>query len=136
MRRRLAAGAVSLLLLVCASPGWTHHSFASYEATEVRSLLGTVKSFQWNNPHVTVSLLVMPDAGGEPQEWQLITSGPSILQKFDWTRDSLKPGDRVGVVCNPLTDGSRGGRLHTLVVLKTGRVLKTKLSLATDPIPE
>jgi hypothetical protein len=115
-------------MLAAAAPVSAHHSFAPYEATQVRSLTGTVKSFRWNNPHVTFSLLVMPDGGGEPQEWQLITNSPNILNRFEWTRDSVKPGDRVNVVCNPMSDASRGCRLHTLVILSTGRVLKTKLS--------
>jgi hypothetical protein len=44
----------------------------------------------------------------------------------------MKAGDRISAVCNPLRDGSPGCRLHTLTMLDTGLILKTKLSAATD----
>lgn len=67
-------------------------------------------------------------SSSEPIEWNIITSGPAVLKRFGWTQNSLKAGDRVSVLCNPMTDGSRGGRLHTVVLLDTGQVLRTKLS--------
>lgn len=122
---------IALLLIVTqgvARPALAHHSFAAFEETRVRTLKGTVKTFQWSNPHVTFAVLVRPDDGGEPQAWSIVTSGPAILTRFGWKRDSMKPGDRVSVVCNPLRDGSHGCRLHTLTILDTGQTLKTKLS--------
>jgi hypothetical protein len=73
-----------------------------------------------------------PAASSEPVKWTIITSSPAILKRFGWTQDSLKPGDRVSVVCNPMTDGSHAGRLHTVVLLETGQVLRTKLSDAVQ----
>jgi len=111
-----------------ALPSLAHHSFAAYDATQTRTLIGTVKSFQWNNPHAAFTVLLEADGGGEPPEWNILTSSPAILMRFGWTQDSLKVGDRVSVLCNPLSDGSHGGRLHTVVLLDTGKVLQTKLS--------
>jgi hypothetical protein len=120
------------LLLVAtvalAFPAPAHHSFAAYDVVNTRTLKGTLETFQWSNPHVTLKMLVQPDGGGAAQEWGLVTSGPAILKRFGWTRSSLKPGDRISVVFNPMSDGSHGGRLHTLVLLDTGLTLKTKLS--------
>jgi hypothetical protein len=109
-------------------PAFAHHSFAAYDVIHTRTLEGTLETFQWGNPHVTLKMLVKPEGGGEPQEWSLVTSGPAILKRFGWTRASIKPGDRISVVCNPLSDGSHGGRLHTLVLRDTGQTFKTKLS--------
>jgi len=39
----------------------------------------------------------------------------------------------ISVVCNPMSDGSPGGRLHTLVLLDTGQTLQTKLSTSAEP---
>jgi hypothetical protein len=121
----------ALLLVVTvalAFPALAHHSFAAYDVVNTRTLKGTLETFQWSNPHVTLKMLVQPDGGGAAQEWGLVTSGPAILKRFGWTRSSLKPGDRISVVFNPMNDGSHGGRLHTLVLLDTGLTLKTKLS--------
>jgi hypothetical protein len=109
-------------------PSLAHHSYAAYDLNHTVTLKGTIESFHWNNPHSTFTLVLEPDASGEPMKWNIITSGPPVLKRFGWTRESLKPGDRVSVVCNPMIDGSHGGRLHTVVFLDTGQVLKTKLS--------
>jgi hypothetical protein len=111
-----------------ASPAFAHHSFAAYDVVNTRTLKGTLETLQWANPHVTLKMLVQPDGGGAAQEWNLVTSGPAILKRFGWTRGSLKPGDRISVICNPMNDGSHGGRVHTVVLLDTGLTLKTKLS--------
>jgi len=130
--RRGPRPAHTALLLVAtvalAFPALAHHSFAAYDVVNTRTLKGTLETFQWSNPHVTLKMLVQPDGGGAAQEWGLVTSGPAILKRFGWTRSSLKPGDRISVVFNPMNDGSHGGRLHTLVLLDTGLTLKTKLS--------
>jgi hypothetical protein len=111
-----------------ALPALAHHSYAAYDLNQTVTLKGTVTSFQWSNPHSTFTMVLEPGASGEPVQWNIITSGPAILKRFGWTQHSLKPGDRVSVLCNPMSDGSHGGRLHTVVLLDTGQVLRTKLS--------
>jgi Family of unknown function (DUF6152) len=115
-------------ILAMAAPALAHHSFADYDPKTTRTLTGTVGKFHWSNPHVTFTLFVIPADGGKPQEWNIVTSSPNILNGFDWTGESVKAGDRVALVCNPLSDGSFGGRLHTLTIVGSGKVLKTKLS--------
>ena len=127
MALRLAAGFFCAALLI-APPSLAHHSFAAYDLNHTVTLKGTVQTFQWSNPHSTFTLVLEPDGHSEPVKWNIITSGPAVLKRFGWTRDSLKPGDRISVLCNPMSDGSHGGRLHTVVLLDTGQVLLTKLS--------
>jgi hypothetical protein len=124
---RLASGLLCAAALM-AQPSLAHHSFAEYDATQTRTLKGIVRTFQWSNPHAAFTLVLEADGGGEPHEWNIVTSSPAILMRFGWTRDSLRPGDRVSVICNPLSDGAHGGRLHTVVLLDKGQVLHTKLS--------
>lgn len=131
-RLALSAALLSAATLLIASPAPAHHSFAAYEDTRIRTLEGTVKTFKWTNPHAMLTVLTQPDGRSQPQEWTIVTSGPAILARFGWRRNSMKPGDRIRMVCNPRRDGSPGCRLHTLVMLDTGQTLKTKLSTATD----
>ena len=53
-------GCLALAAAMAAGPAAAHHSFAIYEKTKVVTLKGTVKTFQWTNPHVVVWLLVKP----------------------------------------------------------------------------
>ncbi len=92
-------------------PAYAHHSFAMYDRTKVLTLKGNVKSFQWTNPHCVIWVLVQPEGGGEPQEWSFETTSPGVLTRGGWTRNSVKPGDRVAVEFYPLRDGSHGGGL-------------------------
>lgn len=127
MSPRVTAGllfAAALLSL----PSLAHHSYAAYDLIHTVTLKGTVESFHWSNPHSTFTVVLEPDGRSEPIKWNIITSGPAVLKRFGWTQNSLKAGDRVSVLCNPMNDGSRGGRLHTVVLLDTGQVLRTKLS--------
>jgi Family of unknown function (DUF6152) len=126
-RSGLTSGLFCAVALV-SLPAPAHHSYAAYDLNHTRTLKGTVESFHWSNPHSTFTLVLEPDGRSEPVKWNIITSGPAVLKRFGWTQASLKPGDRVSVLCNPMTDGAHGGRLHTVVLLDTGQVLRTKLS--------
>ncbi len=116
------------MILASASPSFAHHSFAAYDSTKTLTLTATVEAFEWANPHAVIRMLVQDNAPDAQAEWDVETSSPSILQRFGWMRKSIKRGDRVMVVLNPMRDGSHHGRLHTLTVLDTGLILRTKLS--------
>jgi hypothetical protein len=126
MTPRFASGlfcAAALMALPCLA----HHSYAAYDLTHTLTIKGTVETFYWRNPHSEFTL-AQADDHGELIEWNIITSSPAILMRFGWTQNSIKSGDRVSVLCNPMSDGSHAGRLHTVVLLDTGQVLKTKFS--------
>ena len=123
---------VSLVAVLVTSPALAHHSFAAFEDVQIRTLEGTVRTFQWTNPHVILTVVAKADGRAQPREWTIVTSGPAILRRFGWRRDSLHTGDRVGMTCNPRRDGSPECRLHTLTLLDSGATLKTKLSGSTD----
>jgi Family of unknown function (DUF6152) len=118
--------AVALMVATAATASWpaaAHHSFAVYERTKTLTLKGSVKTFQWTNPHVVIWILVQPEGGGEPQEWGIETTSPGVLTRSGWTRNSIKAGDHVSVEFNPLRDGSHGGGLNSVTLLDTGQKL-------------
>jgi hypothetical protein len=128
LRRPKVTTGVFLAAALIALPAFAHHSYAAYDLNQTRTLKGTVETFHWSNPHSTFTLVLEADGRSEPIKWNIVTSGPAVLKRFGWTQESLKPGDRVSVLCNPMNDGSHGGRLHTVVLLDTGQVLRTKFS--------
>ena len=105
MKRRL----VGLAALVLAGPCWAHHSFAMFERTKTVTLQGTVKQFQWTNPHCFIQVLV-PSPGG-PIEWSIEMNSPGASYRQGWRPGTLQAGDKVTVVINPVRDGTHGGRL-------------------------
>lgn len=104
------AGACAAL---AAGPVSAHHSAAMFDAAKEIKLEGTVKEFQFTNPHSWIQLNVA-DAGGKVTEWSLETAGVSSLYRRGIRASSLKPGDKVTVVANPLKNGAAGGNVRSV----------------------
>jgi hypothetical protein len=88
-------------------PAFSHHSFAMFDRSKQVTLTGTVKTFEWTNPHSWLQLDV-PGARGTA-EWSIELGSPNTMVRMGWRRTTFKPGDRVTVVIHPMRDGSSGG---------------------------
>jgi hypothetical protein len=99
-----------------------HHSFAMFDRDKEVTLVGTVREFQWTNPHAFIEMDV-PDANGTPAKWSIELNSPNNLTRQGWKSSMLKAGDKVSVTMNPLRDGKKGG-LFVSVVLPDGKVIK------------
>jgi len=117
--RRGAWAALGALLL--AIPATAHHSFTMFDMTKRITLAGTVTSFEWTNPHVYIEIDV-PGEDGETKHWSIELGSPSILMGSGWKFSSLKKGDKVTLIVNPLKNGQAGGFLST-ATLSDGRTL-------------
>jgi hypothetical protein len=95
------------------APAMAHHSFAMFDADKTLTMTGTVKEFEWTNPHSWLRIMVVDPASGNVVQWMLELGSPVQQERVGMTRDSLKPGDKVTVTMHPLKDGSRGGGLLT-----------------------
>jgi hypothetical protein len=121
-----------------------HHSFAMYDQTKLVVITGSVKEFQWSNPHALVWLFKDP-TGSAPKPgagavgsapapeagelWSIeLPTSPGVLRKLGWTKHSLEPGDRVAMEINPLRSGEHGGSFKKVTNLKTGEVLTANTS--------
>jgi hypothetical protein len=109
------------VLVLSAGPTFAHHSFAMFDSSKETSLQGTVKEFQWTNPHSFIELTTSNDAGGTDL-WSIELNSPNNLKRQGWKSTSVKAGDRVKLVFNPLRDGRKGG-LFISVTLPDGTVL-------------
>lgn len=108
--RFASPGALALVLvLALAAPAWPHHSFAMFDATKPLTLKGTVRQFQWTNPHCFVQLVV-PSPGGAT-EWSLEMNSPTASYRSGWRPRTYRAGDELTVVVHPLRDGKPGGQL-------------------------
>ena len=113
----LLAGCGALARMPAAS---AHHSFAMFDRTKEVQLDGTVKDWQFTNPHSWLQLLVLEN--GNPVEYGIEGSSVNTLLRIGWGPKSFKPGDKVSIVINPLRDGRKGGSF-VKATLPDGRIL-------------
>ncbi len=101
---------VLLLLFLLLNPVAVdaHHSLSPYAMADLRTVTGTVKTFDWSNPHVRINLLVA-EANGNYSEWEFESSSVSRLTTGGFTKDAIAPGDRITVSYNPRRDHTTGG---------------------------
>ena len=104
------ASLTALVVAAFAAPALAHHSFAMFDADKTVTLSGTVKEFEWVNPHSWLRVMVNDDKSGKPALWALELSSPSRLITMGMHANSVKPGDVVTVTFHPMKDGSRGGQ--------------------------
>jgi hypothetical protein len=93
-----------------ATPAAAHHSFAMFDMSKSVRLEGTVKRFDWTNPHSWIFLDVMGPSMRE--SWTIELPSAGVLAREGWTRNYLRTGERVVLQVNPLKDGRRGGSLE------------------------
>ncbi len=91
-------------------PASAHHSFAMFDANKEVTVQGSVKEFEWTNPHSWLRVMVMDDKSGKPVLWAFELSSPARLTTMGMHADSVKPGDAVSVTFHPMKDGTRGGQ--------------------------
>lgn len=109
MKGIVAVVIVGLVLVVAAQTALAHHSAAMFDAQKVKELTGTIKEFQWKNPHVWIQIYVQNSAGAK-EEWSVEGGGPNSLSRQGWRPTTFQPGDMVTIKVNPMKDGSAGGQ--------------------------
>jgi Family of unknown function (DUF6152) len=119
-------------LLLVTGTAFAHHSFAMFDQSRQLPLSGTVMEFQWTNPHSFIELDV-PKGDGTNELWHVELNSPNNLKRQGWKSTSLKTGDKILVVINPLRDGQHGG-LFLSVTLPDGSILGDPTRRGSDPI--
>ena len=110
-----ALGLAGIAFTLSAIPALAHHSFAMFDAEKKVTLDGTVKEFQWTNPHSWI-LLTVSDAQGKAEQWAIEMGGPSGLARQGWVPKTLTPGMKVQAVIHPLRDGTPGGQFMAVTL--------------------
>ena len=110
MRHSLRIMMTALPLFGGAIAVQAHHSAAMFDSEHTRTLTGTVREFQWTNPHSYIQLVVKDDRG-KAEEWSLEMGAPVYLYNQGWRRSTVKAGDQLKVTIAPLRNGEKGGLL-------------------------
>jgi hypothetical protein len=107
--RRYGAAALAVgCALAAAAPALAHHSTAMFDMEHQVTLQGTVKDFQWTQPHTWI-VFEVPNAAGGSDEYGIEGMSPSYLDRNGWSKHTLSPGDKVSLTIHPLKDGRKGG---------------------------
>ncbi len=128
-----ALGLAAIAVSAFAMPAVAHHSFAMFDASKLMTIEGTVKDFQWTNPHAWI-LLMVNDGEGQPAQWAVELNGPTGLVRDGWKPKTLTPGMKVKLVIHPLRDGQKGGQFLA-VTLPDGKLIGNPLGRGPAPGP-
>jgi hypothetical protein len=107
-RLRSTAMLASLAFVAAAGAAMAHHSFAMFDAEHPIEISGTVKEFRFVSPH-TILIISVKGQDGTARDWVLEGGAPAMLVRDGMTAKSLKPGDQIKVIVNPLHSGADGG---------------------------
>jgi hypothetical protein len=130
---RSVVAAVIAITVLC-TPVLAHHSYAMFDLEKTVVHEGVVKRFLWTNPH-SLLIVTVTDADGVEHDYNYEANGPGYLARNGWKRQTVRPGDRVTIVSNPLMDGSPGGNLVALT-LPDGTTLSAQPGITPNEVGE
>lgn len=116
MTRFVTAACTGLFLITSAGAASAHHSGAMFDNTRKVVLQGTVKSFEWTNPHSRIWIVASTVDGkptGVPQLWAVESGSPGNLTRQGWSKRTLNPGDTVTLPISPMRSGVHAGLAAT-----------------------
>ncbi len=106
-----------LLAFTAAGAAFAHHSFtATYFEDRTVKISGTVKQFQFRNPHSFVHVEA-PDENGDMHRWGVEWGGSAQLSNQGLASATLRPGDVVEITGNPGRDAA-DHRVRMLYLLR------------------
>lgn len=100
-----------------------HHSTAMYDMANPVTIKGSVKRFEWTNPHAFIFLEVK-DASGAIVEWEVEMMSLNHLRTYGWVRTTVKPGDVISAVGAPARNGSPS-MIAGVIELPDGRKIRS-----------
>ncbi len=108
----IAIGAPALALF--ATLASAHHSAAQFDFSQRVTIQGVVKEFNVTNPH-TAAFVDVTDAKGT-RTVQYEGHSASHFFRAGYTRDMVKPGDKIAILIAPRHDGKDGGFIQAFTV--------------------
>jgi hypothetical protein len=102
-----------------------HHSFAMFDQTRKVQLQGTVKDWQFTNPHSWLQLLVNED--GHQVEYSIEGASVNTLVRRGWGVNTFKVGDKLTVIVHPIKTGQKGGAFLS-ATLPNGKTISSGIT--------
>jgi hypothetical protein len=108
--KKITAVALASAVCLSAAPAFAHHSGAMFDSEKTVTVSGTVKQFQYTNPHAWLVILV-PDANDPAKvaTWSFEMGELSSLTRAGIHKQDFAPGTKVTVTGHPMKDGRPAG---------------------------
>jgi hypothetical protein len=126
LKRNFAISTIfAICILVGGAPLFAHHGTGvAYETDKLITLKGTVTEWIWSNPHCGI-LFDVTDDQGNIVHWGAELGNPHQLSAAGFSKDVLKPGDKVTITGHPSRSGAPRVEFNRMV-LPDGRTVTTK----------
>ncbi len=95
-------------------------------------LTGTVESLEWASPHATLHLMGRDAREKTDADWTVELGGPDELTRAGWTKETLKPGEKITVDGWAAKDGSTRANARAIKTA-AGKMLMAASSFGTSP---
>ena len=92
-------------LLLAVAPVFAHHGDAGRYGEALVTVTGTVVDMQLVDPH-SVIVFDAADESGKTVRWQAELNGRGGLSKMGWTKNTLKPGDKITLTGRKVKSGA------------------------------
>jgi hypothetical protein len=102
--KSLHAALVIAVAVLAVQPVLAHHSGAGF-GKDTKEISGTVKEFQFRNPHSWIQVNV-PDANGKMVEWSVEWGSPNQLGREGIRPSTFPPGAKVTIKVHPMASGA------------------------------
>lgn len=96
---------VAAVVTLCPRLTFAHHSDAGVYSDSPITLDAVVVELRLINPH-TLLFIDVVGVTGEIVRWQIETGSVAQLARRGWSKDTLKPGDRITVTGLPARSGA------------------------------
>ena len=117
------SGFLAAAVTVFALQAQAHHSFSMFDHDKTITVTGTLKEFEFTNPHCWLHVNVVDSATGRTVDWAFEMGSVGQIAADGWKQDTVKPGDKITIEGHPMKDGSRGGQYQS-AKLADGRSFK------------
>ena len=90
-----------------------HHSTLAFDGARPVTVTGIVTKLNWSHPH-TYIVLDVTDSQGTLMQWTVESESPYLLTRLGWTRESVRPGERIRVTGARAKSGAPTLRCRTV----------------------
>ena len=102
---------------------FAHHSTAMYDMANPVTVRGTVKRFEWTNPHAFIFLDVKDEKAGS-LEWEIELMSLNHLRSYGWMRTTVKSGDVISATGGAAKSGAPS-MISAVIELPDGRKIRS-----------
>jgi hypothetical protein len=108
------------------TPATAHHAgFIGFDPNEEVTLMGTIREFDYINPHAWIVMDVTKEDGSIAR-WNIESVSPIVLSRAGIDSSSLTPGEMVTVRAHPSDDEDEGFAWLIDVTKTDGTVLSVR----------